>query len=97
LLLKIRATKRWLDSHRDGSGGPLSVALHSAFKFGGLAGMAYWIMVAVVMSGIVRRYLYSQILQKRCGNLAGGVAKEECNNSAKACTISLPKTSGGRC
>jgi len=37
------------------------VALHSAFKFGGLAGMAFWVMMAVVISGIVGRYLYAQI------------------------------------
>ena len=27
----------------------------------GLAGIAYWIMIAVMLSGLVGRYLYSQI------------------------------------
>ena len=48
-----------------GLAAPLLVALHSAFKFGGLAGMAYWIMMAVVVSGIVGRYLYAQIPRSR--------------------------------
>jgi len=48
-----------------GLAAPPLVALHSAFKFGGLAGMAYWIMMAVVASGIVGRYLYAQIPRSR--------------------------------
>jgi len=44
------------------------VALHSAFKFRGLAGMAFWIMIAVVVSGIVGRYLYAQIPRSRKDN-----------------------------
>lgn len=41
------------------------VALHSAFKFGGVAGMAFWIMLAVVASGVIGRYLYAQIPRTR--------------------------------
>jgi hypothetical protein len=37
------------------------IALHSSFKFGGIAGMAFWIMTAVTLSGFIGRYLYSQI------------------------------------
>jgi hypothetical protein len=44
------------------------VALHSAFKFRGLAGMAFWIMLCVVLSGIVGRYLYAQIPRSRKDN-----------------------------
>jgi hypothetical protein len=58
----IGKTKHWLDFHIVmGLAAPLLVAIHGAFKFGGLAGMAYWIMMAVVISGIVGRYLYAQI------------------------------------
>lgn len=61
-LRRIGTTRHWLDFHIVmGLAAPLLVALHSAFKFGGLAGMAYWIMMAVVASGIVGRYLYAQI------------------------------------
>ena len=37
------------------------ITLHSSFKFHGFAGIAFWIMLGVSLSGIVGRYLYSQI------------------------------------
>src|SRR5205085_5152166 len=40
---------------------PIVIALHSSFKFGGIAGIAFWIMTAVAVSGFIGRYLYSQI------------------------------------
>lgn len=65
-LRKIGTTRHWLDFHIVmGLAAPLLVSLHSAFKFRGLAGMAYWIMLAVVASGIVGRYLYAQIPRSR--------------------------------
>jgi hypothetical protein len=61
-LRKVGTTRHWLDFHIVmGLAAPALVALHSAFKFGGLAGMAYWIMLAVVASGLVGRYFYAQI------------------------------------
>jgi hypothetical protein len=61
-LRKMGTTRHWLDFHIVmGLAAPALVALHSAFKFGGLAGMAYWIMLAVVASGLVGRYFYAQI------------------------------------
>ena len=35
--------------------------LDVSFKFRGIAGMAFWIMAAVALSGVVGRYLYAQI------------------------------------
>jgi hypothetical protein len=35
--------------------------MHSSFKFHRFAGIAFWIMLAVSMSGVVGRYLYGQI------------------------------------
>jgi hypothetical protein len=65
-LRRIGTTRHWLDFHIVmGLAAPLLVSLHSAFKFGGLAGMAYWIMLAVVASGVVGRYLYAQIPRSR--------------------------------
>ncbi len=56
------ATKHWLDFHIVlGVTAPIIIAFHAAFKFRGIAGMAFWIMVAVALSGIVGRYLYAQI------------------------------------
>jgi hypothetical protein len=61
-LKNFGTTKHWLDFHIVlGVTAPLIIAFHSAFKFRGIAGMAFWIMVAVAMSGIVGRYLYAQI------------------------------------
>jgi hypothetical protein len=44
-----------------GVAAPFIIAFHAAFKFRGLVGMAFWIMAAVAISGVVGRYLYSQI------------------------------------
>src|SRR3981081_1756934 len=41
-------SRHWLDFHIImGTAAPLVIALHSSFKFGGIAGMAFWIMTAV--------------------------------------------------
>lgn len=59
---RIGSTKNWLDFHvLLGLSAPFVIALHSSFKFAGIAGMAFWIMLAVSVSGIVGRYLYNQI------------------------------------
>jgi hypothetical protein len=55
-------TRHWLDFHvLLGLTAPLVIALHASFKFRGLAGMAFWIMAAVALSGVAGRYLYAQI------------------------------------
>jgi hypothetical protein len=43
---------------------PFIIAFHSTLKFKGIAGMAFWIMFAVSVSGVVGRYLYAQIPRK---------------------------------
>jgi hypothetical protein len=56
------STKHWLDFHIVlGLSAPVVIAFHSSFKFQGLAGMAFWIMFSVALSGIVGRYLYAQV------------------------------------
>ena len=37
------------------------VLFHTAFKFGGIVSIAFWSMVAVVLSGVVGRFIYIQI------------------------------------
>jgi hypothetical protein len=55
-------SKHWLDHHVVlGVAAPICIALHSSFKFHGLAGIAFWFMVAVSLSGLAGRYLYAQI------------------------------------
>ncbi len=41
--------------------GPILILFHTAFKFGGLISIAFWSMVAVVLSGVVGRFIYIQI------------------------------------
>jgi len=56
------SARHWLDIHvLLGLAAPFVIAFHSSFKFAGFAGMAFWIMLAVSLSGIVGRYLYAQI------------------------------------
>jgi hypothetical protein len=56
------STRHWLDFHvLLGLTAPLVIAFHASFKFRGIAGMAFWIMAAVALSGVVGRYLYGQI------------------------------------
>ena len=59
---KQGSSRHWLDNHvLLGIAAPFVIALHAAFKFRGFAGMAFWIMAAVSLSGIIGRYLYGQI------------------------------------
>ncbi len=41
--------------------GPVLVLYHTAFIFGGLVAVSFWSMVAVVLSGVIGRYIYLQI------------------------------------
>ena len=55
-------SRHWLDFHvLLGLSAPFVIALHSSFKFRGFAGIAFFIMVAVALSGVIGRYLYAQI------------------------------------
>jgi hypothetical protein len=61
-LAKRGMAKHWLDYHVIlGTTAPLVIAFHASFKFHGIAGMAFWIMTAVAISGIGGRYIYGQI------------------------------------
>jgi len=72
-------TRHWLDFHvLMGVAAPFIIAFHAAFKFRGLAGMAYWIMAAVAASGAVGRYLYAQIPRRlNAAELSLQEAREE--------------------
>jgi len=41
--------------------GPILILFHTAFKFGGIVSIAFWSMVAVVVSGVIGRFIYIQI------------------------------------
>jgi hypothetical protein len=52
----------WMDFHVvAGLTAPVLIAYHASFKFQGIAGFAFWIMVAVALSGVIGRYLYAHI------------------------------------
>lgn len=59
---RIGILKHWLEFHIFlCSLGPILVLYHTAFKFGGLVAISFWSMVAVVISGVIGRYIYLQI------------------------------------
>lgn len=61
-LQKKGNSRHWLDIHiLMGITAPFVIALHSSFKFQGLAGIAFWIMAAVAASGVIGRYVYGQV------------------------------------
>ncbi len=41
--------------------GPILILFHTTFKFGGVVSIAFWSMVAVVLSGVIGRFIYIQI------------------------------------
>ena len=59
---RIGTAKHWMDFHVVvGVTAPVVIAFHASFKFNNIAGAAFWVMLAVALSGIVGRYLYAQI------------------------------------
>jgi hypothetical protein len=59
---RIGSAKHWLDFHIiAGLTAPVLIAFHASFKFRGIAGIAFWIMLAVAISGVIGRYIYAQI------------------------------------
>ncbi|HYK91154.1 MAG TPA: hypothetical protein VE398_20455 [Acidobacteriota bacterium] len=61
-LARSGQTKHWLDFHiLLALMGAVAISFHCAFKIHGFAGMAYWTMVALTVSGVVGRYFYAQI------------------------------------
>jgi hypothetical protein len=56
------SAKHWLDFHViAGLTAPVLIAFHASFKFRGIAGVAFWIMLSVAISGVIGRYIYAQI------------------------------------
>lgn len=59
---RLGTARHWMDFHAlAGVTAPVVIAFHASFKFRGIAGVAFWIMLAVALSGVVGRYLYAQI------------------------------------
>lgn len=76
------SSRHWLDFHvLLGLIAPLFITFHSSFKFGGIAGVTYWIMIFVALSGLVGRYIYAQI--PRTLNFAALTLKDGQEQSTK--------------
>ena len=66
---RIGILKHWLEFHIFlCSVGPLLILYHTAFKFGGLVAVSFWSMFAVVISGVIGRFIYVQIPRNIQGN-----------------------------
>jgi len=54
--------KHWLEFHIFlCTVGPIMVLFHTTFKFDGIVSVSFWSMVAVVLSGVIGRFIYIQI------------------------------------
>lgn len=61
-LSRLGRLKYWLEFHIFlCSLGPVMILFHTTFKFGGIVSIAFWSMVAVVLSGVIGRFIYIQI------------------------------------
>ncbi len=61
-LSRLGILKHWLEFHIFlCTLGPVLVLYHTSFKFGGIVAVSFWSMVAVVISGVVGRFIYLQI------------------------------------
>lgn len=62
LFSRIGYLKYWLEFHIFlCTLGPVLILFHTAFKFGGVVAISFWSMVAVIISGIIGRFIYIQI------------------------------------
>ncbi|MBK9270344.1 MAG: hypothetical protein IPM48_02010 [Saprospiraceae bacterium] len=61
-LARVGVLKYWLEFHIFLCVlGPILILFHTAFKFGGIVSISFWSMVAVVLSGVIGRFIYKQI------------------------------------
>lgn len=62
LFSRIGILKYWLEMHIFlCTLGPVLIVFHTTFKFGGIVAVSFWSMVAVVLSGVIGRFIYIQI------------------------------------
>ena len=59
---RIGLLKHWLEFHIFlCTEGAILILFHTSFKFGGIVAISFWSMVAVVLSGVIGRFIYIQI------------------------------------
>lgn len=70
--------KNWLELHIFlCTLGPVFVLFHTSFKFGGIVAVSFWSMTAVVLSGVVGRFLYVRIPKTIQGQILSGRELED--------------------
>lgn len=88
---RMGTARHWMDFHViAGVSAPVVIAFHASFKFQGIAGMAFWIMLAVAISGVVGRYLYAQV-PRSLGS--ANVSMKELQEGERELTASLAEQS----
>lgn len=61
-LSRVWVLKHWLEIHIFlCTLGSILILYHTAFKLGGIVSVSFWSMVAVVLSGVIGRFIYLQI------------------------------------
>jgi hypothetical protein len=61
-LSRMGKLRHWLEFHIFlCTLGPVLVLFHTSFKIGGIVAVSFWSMVAVVLSGVIGRFIYIQI------------------------------------
>lgn len=61
-LVRVGKLQHWLEFHIFlCSLGPILVLFHTSFKIGGVVAISFWSMIAVVLSGVIGRFIYIQI------------------------------------
>lgn len=59
---RVGVLKYWLEFHIFlCTLGPILVLFHTSMKFGGIVAVSFWSMIAVVISGVIGRFIYIQI------------------------------------
>jgi hypothetical protein len=62
ILARLGKLKHWLEFHIFlCTLGPILVLFHTSFKIGGIVSISFWSMVAVVVSGVIGRFIYIRI------------------------------------
>ncbi len=86
------AISRWLNAHVLAALAlPLLVAVHAAWRFGGVIGLGFWSMMVVWLSGIVGRYIYARIPR---GKLGVELTREEIARRRTALLAQIAQQSG---
>jgi hypothetical protein len=61
-LARLGYLKHWLEFHIFLCVlGPVFIVFHTSFKVGGIVAISFWSMAAVVLSGVIGRFIYIQI------------------------------------